>query len=146
MHINTLNQCSVKLVFDSEQVMVYCRWKISHLLNYSYQDPIIHIAPLCNSETIHIGFQVYNEIFPIQIISFFRHSAESLRKKCMLVMCIKCHFLVIVTLHCGILALVWLFGPANVTFMNLPLWLFVPEAVPCQSHTPHEIKKIYRKR
>ena len=56
------------------------------------------------------------------------------------------HISKIITLQCDILTLVWLFGPANVTFLDLPMWLFGPEAVPCQWHPPPRIKKKHRNR
>ena len=44
----------------------------------------------------------------------------------------------------------WHFGPCVTVrpcqchVLDLPMWLFGPEAVPCQWHSPPRIKKIYR--
>ena len=38
------------------------------------------------------------------------------------------------------------FRPCQCHFLDLPMWLFGPEAVPCQWHPPPRIKKINRNR
>ena len=36
------------------------------------------------------------------------------------------------------------FRPCECLFLDLPMWLFGPEAVPCQWHPPPRIRRIYR--
>ena len=51
---------------------------------------------------------------------------------------------VIVTLQCDILALVWLFGPANVTFWTCQCDFSALRLFPARGTLPHELKKIQK--
>ena len=49
-----------------------------------------------------------------------------------------------ITLQCDILALVWLFGPANVTFWTCQCVFLALRLFPASDTLPCELKKIYR--